>query len=344
MELSLGQRTSLIHDYRLRMRERLQIVAALYQDAVFGRTADTAEKAQRHRDDQRTWAGDNEERQRTIDPAGERLPRNERRQHCQNYSGNDHAGRIEPGKLSDKLLRLCLAGGGFFHQLHDFGGSGFRRRLGNDQFHRTGQIHTAAANRIAHTGCHRHGFACQRSGVDGGVSLKDLRIQRDLFAGAHQNVFAHFHFVHQHRFRLAVPEYCRLIRAEIQQIGHCLAGTSYGDLLEKLTHLVEQDDFHRLRILPDGKRRNGGDRHQKILIKHLPVRNVPHSLFQHTESRHQIHCQEDQQLCPPEQRQQMGDCHCHGKQYRTNDDLDQNFTLLFCHTDRLLLLVSCEPV
>lgn len=120
MELSLGQRTSLIHDYRLRMRERLQIVAALYQDAVFGRTADTAEKAQRHRDDQRTWAGDNEERQRTIDPAGERLPRNERRQHCQNYSGNDHAGRIEPGKLSDKCSVFALAEA-VFHQLHDFG-------------------------------------------------------------------------------------------------------------------------------------------------------------------------------------------------------------------------------
>ena len=73
MELSLGQRTSLIHDYRLRMRERLQIVAALYQDAVFGRTADTAEKAQRHRDDQRTWAGDNEERQ-THDRSSRRTP------------------------------------------------------------------------------------------------------------------------------------------------------------------------------------------------------------------------------------------------------------------------------
>ena len=47
----------LVEDDRFGPGERLEVVAALDEDAAFGRPADAAEKGERHRDDERAGAG-----------------------------------------------------------------------------------------------------------------------------------------------------------------------------------------------------------------------------------------------------------------------------------------------
>ena len=344
VEFALRQRTGLIHDHCLCVGQCFQIVTALDQHTVFRSTTDPAEETQRHGNDQCTRTGNNQERQCPIDPAGERLTGDQRRHYCQNEGSNDHAGGVIPCELGDKLFCFRLAGSGFFHQFHNFGSCGLRSRLGDNQFYCTAQIDTATANCVTLCRTDRHGFAGESRRINGGVSFKNGSVQRDFFAGANQNMLTDFHLIYQYRFRLAVPQDSGFVRTEIQQVGHCLTRTSHGNFFEQFANLIEQNDFYSFGILSDCKRRNGGDRHQEILIKYLPVCNVPHRLFQHAEPRHQIHCQKNQQFRPPRQRQQMCDHHSHGKQYRTNNDLDQNFTLLFCHMNRLLFFIMGNTV
>ena len=54
---ALGQGAGLVKDHELRVGQRLQIVAALDQNALAGGAADAAEEAQGHGDDQRAGAG-----------------------------------------------------------------------------------------------------------------------------------------------------------------------------------------------------------------------------------------------------------------------------------------------
>ena len=208
MELAFGQCAGFIHNYDLCMRQRFQIVAALYQNAVFGSTADSAKEAQRNRDNKCTWAGNDQECQSTINPV---LPyygtaaQNQRWQHGQNHSSNYNARRIVPGKPCDKLLRLRLAGCRLFHQFHNFRSGGLCCRLCYHQFHCTTQVDAAAAYLISCRGSNRHGFSGQRRSINGRVSLIYLCIQRNLFSRPNQDVFSNLYFVYQYGLRLAIP-------------------------------------------------------------------------------------------------------------------------------------------
>ena len=65
-EGALGDGAGLVEEDGLHVRERFKIVASLDQDAALGRTADTAEEAQGHRDDQRGMMAINSASKHTI--------------------------------------------------------------------------------------------------------------------------------------------------------------------------------------------------------------------------------------------------------------------------------------
>ena len=79
LEGPLCQGTGLVKHHRLGLGQRLQIVAALDQNALLGGPADPAEKAERHRDDQRARARNHQEDQCALQPIAPIAPEEQRR-------------------------------------------------------------------------------------------------------------------------------------------------------------------------------------------------------------------------------------------------------------------------
>ena len=61
------QRAGLIEHGSLCACQRFHHICAFDKNTLFGKTADSRKEGQRHRDDKRTWAGDDKERAGTID-------------------------------------------------------------------------------------------------------------------------------------------------------------------------------------------------------------------------------------------------------------------------------------
>ncbi len=95
-------------------------------------------------------------------------------------------------------------------------------------------------------------------------------------------------------FRLAV---CG-VGADIHQVRDVPAGAVDGVILEELADLVKEHDGHRLQILLQQKRADGGDAHEEILIEYLAVANVAEGLPQHLVAEDEIGGQEEQGLQP----------------------------------------------
>ena len=110
LEHALGQGPGLIKDDTFDLGEGLQIIRPLDQHARVAGAADPGEEAQGDADDQRARAGDDEERQRPVDPIapGGDHPRkqpDQGRQNRQRQRAVADGGRIDLCKLGDKILR-----------------------------------------------------------------------------------------------------------------------------------------------------------------------------------------------------------------------------------------------
>ena len=68
LEHALGQGAGLVEHHRPDLRQRLQIVGALDEDALVAGAADTGEEAQGDADHQRAGAAGHKEGQRAVDP------------------------------------------------------------------------------------------------------------------------------------------------------------------------------------------------------------------------------------------------------------------------------------
>ena len=94
VEHASGERAGFVKHNYLGIGKRFKIVAALDQNAVFGRAAYAAEKAKRNRYDQRARAGNNEKDKRAVNPVGPAAAENQRRQYREQNGADYNAGGI----------------------------------------------------------------------------------------------------------------------------------------------------------------------------------------------------------------------------------------------------------
>ena len=58
---------------------------------------------------------------------------------------------------------------------------------------------------------------------------------------------------------------------DVHQLCDALTALAHGKALEQLAQLVEQQNGHALLVVPHAHSAYGGDGHEEVLIKDLPV-------------------------------------------------------------------------
>ena len=304
LEASLSQGAGLIEDQRIHPGQLFHVIGALHQNALFGRAAQTAEKGQGNRNHQRAGAGDHQKVQGPGRPFAPLAAEKHRRNQEQQQGADDHAGGVDPGKAGDEALHLRLFGGRFLHQAQDAGHGAFRIGALHLDGDHAAQVDAAADHVFACHLVHRQAFPRQGGGVDRGGAFQNFAVQRDLFAGLHQNDLAGLNVLRRNLQLMTVPEDGGGIGTNLHQRGDGTAALAHGHALEPLAHLIEQHNGHALFVIPQRKRAQRSQRHQKLFVEDLPVQNVPPGGKQHVIARSQIGRREDQQLPQPRVGQQ----------------------------------------
>ena len=120
-EDALRQRAGLVEYHGGEPRESVHVVAALDEDSLARGSANAAEEAQRHGDDESARTAHHEEAQGTIDPRGKALPITvaEERRHESHGDGEKHHYRgIDTGEAADEGLATRLVLGRLLHELY----------------------------------------------------------------------------------------------------------------------------------------------------------------------------------------------------------------------------------
>ena len=293
-EGALCQGAGLVEDHSLRLGQKLQIVAALYQDAAFAGSANAAEKAQGHGDHQGAGAGDDQEDQGPVEPAGPHRPRQEGglgggRHHRQGGGGNQKQGQGRQGDaggvISGEAGDEVLAGGfflpGVFHQVQNLGHGGLLAGPGDPHPQEARLVYAAADHIVPGFHVPGHGLAGEGGGVQGGGTLQHRAVQGHPLAGLHHDDGSHLHVLRVCLLQGTVlPLQVGGVGADIHQGGDGLAGAAHGIVLEQLTHLVEEHDEDGLGVLAGGEGAHGGQGHEEVLVEDLAVSDVAEGLPQ----------------------------------------------------------------
>ena len=202
------------------------------------------------------------------------LPRDEGGNHRQQDGADDHGGGIVAGELGDKVLRLGLFGRGVLHQVENFGYGGLTKLLGDPNFQQAGEIDAAGQQFPAGGHIPGSGLAGEGGGVQGGGALQHHTVQGNLLAGADHDDLSHRDLVRVYLYDLTIPLHVGAVRTDIHELGDRPPGPAHGIALEQLSHLVKQHDADGLGIFPQHQRADGGDTHEKVLVKNLPMGDI----------------------------------------------------------------------
>ena len=333
-EAALGQGAGLVEDHGLHLGEILQMVAALHQDAALGGPADAAEEAQRHGDDQRAGAGDDQEDEGPVEPVLPHGANQEARQHGgepedegrdqeEGQGRDDHAGGIVMGEAGDEGLALGLAIAGVLHQLQDPGDGGLLAGLRHLDAEKPRLVDAAAEDLVPAVHVPGHGLAGESGGIQGGAALGDGAVQRHPLAGLHHDGLAHGHVLHVHLFDVTVPFHEGGVRPQVHQLADGGPGAVHGHILEELTGLVEEHDEDGLGVVPGAVGAHGGESHQEVLVKDLAVDDAKDGLAQHVVADDEEGDQVEGPDGEGKLRQELHD----QKQRRRDDDAPQDLLL-----------------
>ena len=108
VEAALCERARLVKDDGVRVGKCLEVVAALDEDARAARAADTRKEGEGDGDDEGAASRDDEEGERAVDPHGEGIARDGRRDDGEQQGADDDGGRVPAGKARDERLSRCL--------------------------------------------------------------------------------------------------------------------------------------------------------------------------------------------------------------------------------------------
>ena len=352
-EAALGQGAGFVEDHRLRPGQGLQIVAALDQDAALAGSADAAEEAQGHGDYQGAGAGDDQEDQRPVEPAGPVCSRQEsglgggRKQSQgdggqkeQRQGGNHHAGGVVPGEAGDEILAGGLLLPGVFHHVQDFGDGGLLAEFCDLYPEEAGLVHAAADHRVACGHIPGHGLAGEGGGVQGGSALDNLPVQGDPLAGADHHNGAHLHVLRVHLLQGAVLQLqVGGVGADVHEGGDGLAGPAHGVVLEELAGLVKEHDEDGLGVFAGGEGSHSGQGHEEVLVENLAVQDIADGLPEHVPADDGVGSQIQSPLNPIRDGGETGRKFYGNQQRRRRQNPIQHFPLFageVVHGKRLL--------
>ena len=154
-----GEGARLVENDRVDLRECLEIVGALHQDAEAARATDTAKERHRHGDDERARAAHYEEGQAAQDPAGPRAHAQQRRDHGDGDGGEGDDGGVDAGEARDEVLGARLLLAGVLHELEDAAYGRRAEELGGADAQDAGHVDAAGDDLAAHLDVTRHGLA-----------------------------------------------------------------------------------------------------------------------------------------------------------------------------------------
>ena len=262
LENAFGKGSGLVHNHKLGMCRRFQIIAAFNQQTDFRGGADPAEKAKRHRNYQRTWAGNYEEVQRPVnpvfeqgsrkspgtshEPASDENRRNERQGDRRAY----YRRRVDRSKSGDEIFHPSLLAAGVFYKLQNLAYRGFSEGFCYFYFQQTAFVNAAAEDFVSLANAPRNGFSGKRRRVQPRLPADDDTVQRNLFSRFYHDHIADFYLIGVNLFRVAaIKQDIRIVRANVHKLRDGLSGFSYRIVLEKLANLIEKHNRHRLREL-----------------------------------------------------------------------------------------------
>jgi len=130
LRTSLGERTGLVEGDDPQVGGLLEVRAALDQDPVPCRVAESGEDAHRRRDHQRARTGDDQQREAAVDPRAPRPAEDERRHEDDGGREGDHGRCVARRKAVDDRLGWGARRLRLLHEVDDLGdgGVGGRRR------------------------------------------------------------------------------------------------------------------------------------------------------------------------------------------------------------------------
>ena len=288
---ALRQRAGFVKNNRLDLRQRFQIVGPLDEHAFLTGAADAREEAERNADNQRAGAGNDQERQRAVDPLA---PLNgiacqqphDGRQDRQRQRAVADGRRVYAGEFGNEGFGFRLMRAGILNQFKNFGDGGLAEFLRRLNAQHAGHVDAAADDLVAFLRIAGQALARQRAGVQAGRAGENHAVQRHFFARLHDDHAADFRLVRSDLFQLAVALDIRVIRADIHQRADVAAALADRIALKQLANLIKQHNGNGFHIVAAAlinrqrKRADGGDRHQEVFVKHLTVQNALPRLFQ----------------------------------------------------------------
>ena len=341
------QRAGLIEDDGLDLRECFQIVGALDQHAFLACPADAGKEAQGDAHNERARAAGNKECKRPVNPllpfsaAAHRKARH-RRNNCQRQRAVADSGGIDAGKFCDEILGSRLAGAGVFDKLENFGDCRLAEFLRRADFQDARHVDAAADNLVAGLCIARQALAGQGAGVERGRAIDDHTVERNLFARLDDDHRADRHFVRVHLFKLSVHLDVCVVRTDIHERGNIFAALADGIALEEFADLVKQHDGDCLVVVAaffvdgEGKRTDGRDCHQKVLVEHTTVPDALGSFFENIKANDKVRGKVQREAGNSRDGEKLQGNEHHG----ADENAREHLFLFLCHGEQLLLSLS----
>ena len=175
LEHALRERTRLVKDQNLRLRQGFQVVGALDEDAFLARPADARKETQWDADDKRARAAHDKEGQRTVDPVhpiGGQPGKHPHPWHGQREQQrrNAHDRCIYLCKAGNECFGLRLARARVFYKVEDLRHCRFTKRLGRADLEHARHVDTAADDLVAFVYIAWHALTRKRAGVEAGTA------------------------------------------------------------------------------------------------------------------------------------------------------------------------------
>ena len=193
LHLASGEGSGLVEHHCFHPAQHVQILAALEDDALFGRHADADVIGKRDGNHQRAGAGNDEENQAAPEPDGSRMSK-----YCgdeEDQDGDaDHNRGIDPGEAGDEFLLLRFACAGVFDQVQDAGHGAFRLAAGHLDLQSAAVVQESGEDFRAGVHIKRLCLAGESGSVNRAFALQDHAVERDPFARIDDDGCAHRHF------------------------------------------------------------------------------------------------------------------------------------------------------
>ncbi len=247
-----GERAGLVEHDGVDAGERLQRAAALDQNAVARRLRDAGDEGDRRREDQRAGRRRDHHREAADGIAGEEPSRARDRERRRQQQEGITVGEADEGSLRGLRRR---------YHAHDAGIGARPRRRGRAHLEGLAGIERTAQRRLAGPPRHRDRLAGQRRLVDDGGGAGDDAVDRDDFAGAHENGIADRDRLDRHVFEKAVGAVpMRDAGRAVNQGFEVALGAGDREVLEHVAARIHHRDDDAGEVLAEQQSR--GHRHE----------------------------------------------------------------------------------